>query len=159
MHSRAMCLPREEVSKSKDFIRVPLNREVCLHTSRPHFLFLVCIHPSDSHGSEAPFLASATGWHLVDTSCVESVQPFLSRFRHLHCATFTSFDISLAPTIFDIFQNNRPLTQIGQNQSLKVERLLTLLFKHYIVAFHQGSTTLLARLQLLPLHAPVRPKN
>ena len=103
MHSQAMCLPREEASKSKDFQRVLLNSEVCLHKYRPNFLFLVCIHPSDSHAheSEAPFLASATGSHLVNTSCGESVQLFLSRFRHLCCAfkKLTSFDISQAPTI------------------------------------------------------------
>ena len=29
MDSRTMCLPREEVSKNKHFLRVPLNRDVC----------------------------------------------------------------------------------------------------------------------------------
>ena len=46
----------------------------------------------------------------------------------------------------------------GQCQSLKVERLLTLLYQHYIDAVHQGSTTFLRVHSCKRVHAPVRPK-
>ena len=62
-------------------------------------------------------------------SCLASVTYIAPRARPLTSSKHQPFPTS--------FQNNLPPTQIGQCQSLQVDRLLALLFQHHIDAFHQ----------------------